>query len=128
MTASLTGKWQYKEISRFTSPDSKVDAVLVEGGGGATTSQLFMVYLVPAGTKPKLDTRTDSVFAADHIRGLKIYWKQPKLLRIQYDEARILQFINVWYTAEVEKFRYVVEVRLDPTATDFSLPPEIRQW
>ncbi len=123
---SLTGKWEYKETGRITSPDAKVDATLVEGSGGATTPKLLEVYLLPAGAKLRLNERADLVFAADHVKGLKIFWKQPKLLRIQYDEARILHFKNIWDAPQ--DFRYVVEVRLDPTAADFSLPSGIRQW
>lgn len=126
---TLAGKWQYKEVSRVKSPDSQVEAVLVEGNAGATTSVVSKIYLVPAGAKLQVDERADSdLFAADHIKGLKILWKKPKLLQVQYDEARILRFKNFWYSAEVQNFRYVVEVRLDPTATDFSLPLSDRQW
>jgi len=125
---TLAGKWQYKEMSRIKSPDSRVDAVLVEGDAGATTSVLSKIYLVPARSKLQIEERADSVFAADHIKGLKIIWKQPKLLSIQYDEARILQFKNFWQNAEVQDFRYVVEVQLNPTATNFSLPLSDRQW
>jgi hypothetical protein len=124
---TLAGKWEYKETNRITSPDTQVDAVLVEGDAGATTSEVSKVYLLPKGTKLELDKRSDAVFAADHVKALRITWKQSKLLQIQYEEARILQFKNFWRRAELQDFRYVVEIRLEPTASDFSLPLSDRQ-
>jgi hypothetical protein len=101
---------------------------LVTGDGGATTSELSRVYLVPAGQPLRIKAEHDCVFTADHIKALTIVWEKPQLLGIQYDEARILQFKNFWQSAEVQNFRYVVETRLKPTATDFSLPLSDRKW
>ncbi len=127
-TSSLAGKWEYKEVKRTGSPGSLVEAVLVTGDAGATTSTSSMVYLVPAGARLEVKEEGDCIFAADHIKGLSIVWKKPQLLEIQYDEARILQFKNFWQSAHVQNFRYIVEIRLGPTATDFSLPLSDRKW
>lgn len=124
---TLAGKWQYKEVSRFAAPDSQVDAVLVEGDAGATTSTVFMIYLVPAGAKVELDPRTDrDVFAADHLKGFNVVWKEGRLLEIQYEEARILGFRNFWYGRDAENTRYVVELRLKPAQTEHALPLQDR--
>lgn len=37
----------FDEVSRVTSPSGKVDAVLVERNGGATTSFSYEVFVVP---------------------------------------------------------------------------------
>lgn len=87
-----------------------------------------MLYLVPAGARLRVKEEGDCIFAADHIKGLNIHWKEPQLLEIQYDEARIFQFKNFWQSAEVQNFRYVLEIRLGPTATGFSLPLSDRKW
>jgi len=125
---TLAGKWEYNEVSRTNSPNSLVDAVLVTGDAGATTSTSSMVYLLPKGAQFRVREEDDCIFAADHVKGLNIVWKKPQLLEIQYDEARILKFKNFWQTAEVQSFRHVVEIRLGPTTTDFSLPLRDRQW
>src|SRR5215475_9506392 len=39
----------FDEVSRITSPSGKVDAVLVERNGGATTSFSYDVFVVPKG-------------------------------------------------------------------------------
>ena len=68
------------------------------------------------------------VFAADHMKNLKVLWKGPKLLQITYDEARILSFKNFWYHRDVQDFHYVVEIQLNPTSAGFSLPRGDREW
>ena len=50
------GSWEYLEIGRFKSPDSLVDAVLIEGGGGATTSTIQYVCLLPQAAEQKPQT------------------------------------------------------------------------
>src|SRR5215471_12909413 len=113
---SPAGEWSYEEIGRVKSPDSIVDAVLVRGNGGATTSFSFSVFIVPAGTKFENDSTffKSSVFTADHVDGLQLRWMEPKLLGIQYKEARIFQFRNNWNRQEVQEFHYVVEIKLLP--------------
>lgn len=44
------GGWHYEEIGRVKAPDGVVEAVLVRGNGGATTSYSFSVFLVPGAT------------------------------------------------------------------------------
>jgi hypothetical protein len=65
---SRAGDYQYKEEQRIKSPDSKFEAVLVTGDGGATTSTTTFLIIVPTGQKIKTDDslRSDVVFAADH--------------------------------------------------------------
>jgi hypothetical protein len=120
----LAGSWEYKEVSRIKSPDSLVDAVVVTGDAGATTSTTTILFIVPAGAKIDLKKLPDGgqVFVADHIKNLSVMWKQAQLLKIQYDEARIFKFSNVWMNKEVRNYQYVVEAQLAPTSTEFSLP------
>jgi hypothetical protein len=113
-----------EEISRVSSPDSVVDAVLVEVNGGATTSTEYYLYIVPKGEKYKKGYQS---LVIDHDKGLKIFWKQDKFLVIEYDEGRILQFRNYWEAREVQNFKYVVELRLVPKTDTFSLSEEDRR-
>jgi hypothetical protein len=119
---SLAGSWVYKEVMRITSPDGRVDAVVVSGDGGATTSLVYSVYLVPVGGKVERGERDGSNFDADHFKGFGVSWKESRILEIKYDEARILDFRNYWYSREVDDFNYVVEVVLAPTRAESSLP------
>ncbi len=120
---TLAGKWKYTEIRRVKSPDSQIEAVLVEGDAGATTSAYSKIYLVPTGAKLEVDERADAdVFAADHLKGFNIVWKEGRLLEIQYEEARILGFRNFWYGRSVHDANYVVELQLRPATTNRALP------
>lgn len=112
------------------SPDSLVDAVVVIGDAGATTSTTTILFIVPVGAKIDLKKLPDKgeVFVADHIKNLSVMWKQAQLLKIQYDEARISKFSNFWMSKEVRDFQYVVEAQLAPTSTGFSLPWKDRVW
>lgn len=126
VAGSLCGcsDWKYAEIKRVTSPDSTFDAVLAGGSAGATTSQMYTAFVVRrGGTLPDPDR---SVFAADHVDGLDIRWKGPKLLEINYREARIHQFRNhVVPDASTSPF-YVVEINLTHAGEASALPPEDR--
>jgi hypothetical protein len=125
---SWAGTWEYKEISRIKSPDSLVEAVIVEGDAGATTSTVTYIYLVPAGKAVDTATTEKSLFAADHLKNFKVEWKESKLLEIHYNEAEIFNFRNFWQSRDIQDFHYVVEAKLVPTSTDFSLPARDRNW
>ena len=45
---------------------------------------------------------------------MKLEWNVDKILEIHYDEARIFQFKNFWYSKDVQNFQYVVELKLAP--------------
>ena len=52
------------EVARTTSPSGKVDAVLVESSGGATTSFGYAVFVVPAGKSTWLYKKVASFYDA----------------------------------------------------------------
>ena len=115
---NIAGEWHYQEIERVKSPDGIVDAVLVRGGGGATTGFVFSVFIVPSGMpfdeKSELFNQEDALFSAEHLENLKLMWKEPKFLEIRYDKARIFKFKNYWRKEQVQDYKYVVEIRLVP--------------
>ncbi len=70
-----------KELLRITSPDGKVDAVLVKGDCGATTSYSYDIFIVPRGESTK---KTKAVFKADHVKNESLQWLAPKILEVKY--------------------------------------------
>ena len=106
------------EVARISSPDAKLDAVVIRTNVNATTPYGHDIYLVPTGSKPKYDRAN---FRADHFEGWKVTWEQPKLLEIEYDEARIFHFSNFWQSIDFDEARYVVEIRLAPRSPINSL-------
>jgi hypothetical protein len=116
---------RHEEIGRVKSPDGVVDAVLVRGNGGATTSFTYSVFLVPAGTSfnetaPVFEPDF-AKFLADHQVGLELVWRRPKFLEIRFAKARIFRFSNFWHSREVQDYRYIVELRLVPSDEASSL-------
>jgi len=103
------------------SPDGVVDAVQVRGNCGATTSFSENVFIVQSGAKMPAPKDQCRVFSADHVEGLKLQWREPKVLEIHYKEARIFHFKNFWHSKDVQNFTYVVEIRLKPETKDYSL-------
>lgn len=115
---TLSGSWQYKEISRFPSPDNVLEVVVMSADGGATTSKITEIYILPKGADSSSREKADLMFAADHINGLKVQWRTGRIITVQFDEARILAFKNYWSNPEL---RIVVEAQLAPRNPDTSL-------
>lgn len=126
---NLAGDWVFKEVGRIKSPDGQVEALIVTGEAGATTSLETLVLIVEPGGQVKTQKLLNSkaMFRASHLKNFKVVWKEPKLLEIQYDEARIDQFKNLWESWKGRDMSYAVEVRLNPTSSTFSVPFEDRK-
>jgi hypothetical protein len=114
---------QRAEISRVTSPDGVVDAVMIEKNCGAPCSIDHAVFVVPKGQKVPQDS-DQAVFSADDISSDKLVWKQSHLLEVSYGRAFVLNFRNVAYpfypTKNDHAPAYRVEIRLAPTSSAFS--------
>ncbi len=115
------------QVIRVTSPDGKLDAVMVrEMYGGAVGGTEWYVYIVPKSVSGPSD-RQDPVFDASDLTAERLVWQQPHLLEIGYDRAAIEKFRNLWALDEVESVGssgegdYFVEIRLAPSSADYSL-------
>ena len=113
------------EVTRATSPNGQLDAVLVrEDGGGAAGGWDWSVYIVAKGN-PVVRPRSRSLFNAGTLTDEKIIWTREHLLEIHYDIAYINQFTNIWGSSELQnggegRNEYFVEIRLAPSSRDFS--------
>lgn len=99
------------ELGRIASPDSVVDAIIMEDrGGGATSRITTLIYIIPVGEKVNdFDTYR---FTATKVDSISIRWIQQGILEIHYKKAEISNFRNIWYSRQVANFHYVVELRL----------------
>jgi hypothetical protein len=83
----------YHEIGRLSSPDSLHDVIILKDTT-STEPRLVRVYISKTGSSFK---NFDAVtLLADHLYGLSIIWRNPKLLEIHYRKARIFKFYNIW--------------------------------
>jgi hypothetical protein len=115
------------EEARVTSPNGRLDAILIrDDGGGAAGGWEWYVYIVSKGAIVD-ESKAHPVFNAGTLTGEKLVWNQEHLLEIQYDVAYINQFKNIWGSAEINNAgttggsEYLVEIRLAPSHPDFSL-------
>jgi hypothetical protein len=114
------------ELSRVTSPNGQLDAVLTQDFyGGAVGGVDSEVYIVRKGASVKLESAY-TILQADPFTKAKLVWKQDHLLQIYYDVAHIERFRNLWGLHEVENVGstgerdFDVEIRLEPLS-DFSI-------
>lgn len=106
------------ERARVTSPDGTLQAVVAERASSATVSTPIELYLVPIyGTLP-----SEPVLLGDRFENLRVSWKGPTLVEVQYDKGRIFRFTNFWQSSNPEQSQHVVEIRLKPSSDSFSLP------
>lgn len=119
----LAGSWVFKEAKRIKSPDGQAEAIILTGEAGATTStETFILIAGVGGRVVDKNVFKDAVFQADHLKNFNAVWKEPGLLEIQYEEARIDHFRNQWIIVEGRDKSYPVEIRLRPTSLTFSVP------
>lgn len=88
--SGLVGEPSKDEVARVVSPSGKVDAVLFETNGGATTSFGYEVYVVEHGAKPS-GSPAVSLYGAvrnEHAYGANLVWPSPDSLAIEYLSAK----------------------------------------
>ena len=81
-------KWD--EVARAPSPNGKIDAVLLETSGGATTTYQYAVRLVKkdGGVSESISTAT-LVGAArnEQAYGVNLRWESSTVLKVEYQSA-----------------------------------------
>ena len=109
----------FEEITRKSSPDGKVDAVVLKINTHSTTPYSYRLYIVPK--DKKVQNIENELFLANRVDELLINWEANKLLEINYKNARIFHFSNFWHSKEVDNFKYIVELKLHPKKNLVSL-------
>ena len=108
------------EVARIPGPDQRVDAVLVETNGGATTSFGYELYLVrPGRAVPPRSQRVADLYGAvrsDSAYGVDLRWAGPAELRVQYLHANAIEVERPTATVDGR----VVHVVLDSGVADLT--------
>jgi hypothetical protein len=98
---------EHRELARISSPDQKLEAILVwEFGGGAAGSSEHYLYLVDTGPK---ESRQKPVWEGGNCNGTAISWLDGHTLQITYPSpyCTIRQFTNKWYSpSQIQNDRY----------------------
>lgn len=88
--SALLGEPSKDEVARVVSPSGKVDAVLIETNGGATTSFGYEVYVVEHDARPS-GSPAVSLYSAvrnPHAYGANLVWLSPDSLAVEYLSAK----------------------------------------
>jgi hypothetical protein len=88
--SGLVGEPSKDEVARVVSPSGKVDALLFESNGGATTSFGYEAYVVERGAKPT-GSPVVSLYGAvrnEHAYGANLVWSSPDSLAVEYLSAK----------------------------------------
>lgn len=97
-----------QEFSRSTSPDSKLDVVILQVNPGAFSSYLYELYIVPAGEKAGTFRGDPPIMRTAEGDQLKAHWVAAHFLSVDYGNSHIQQFANLWYSQKVPE--YYVEI------------------
>lgn len=114
---SIANYFVQKEILRISSPDNKVDAVVIEVDGGAINPIIHAIYVVEKGEDVfwKKGYCYDKVFQGSSIGGLKIKWVyEGQLLEIHHSYGHVDYFKdNIEFLMDQDSRVYEVDIRLN---------------
>lgn len=88
--SGLIGEPSNDEVARVVSPSGKVDAVLFETNGGATTSFGYDIYIVEHGAKPS-GSPAISLYGAVRSQsayGANLKWVSPNSVAVEFLSAK----------------------------------------
>jgi hypothetical protein len=112
-----------KELQRVTSPDGRVDAVLVVRLEPTVSPNGYEVYIVPHNQKPE---QRYLVLGGEKFENARVAWRRARFLEIYYTQGCINVYHNSWQTRD--DLSYYVEIRLMPPAEKSEIPPGPFGW
>lgn len=121
LISGMFGEPSKDEVARVVSPSGKVDAVLFETNGGATTSFGYEVYVVEHGAKP-LDSPAVSLYGAvrnPHAYGANLVWPSSGLLAVEYLSAKSAKLNTHTQSVGTQAIHFVLREGI----TDNAAPP-----
>ena len=83
------------EVIRLTSPDGKLDAVMIGKHAGAMSTTRYMAYIIPK--SHEVSKNDIAVFQGKRVLDEKFTWIDNQTLLIQYSKADIYHFQNYIY-------------------------------
>ena len=107
------------EVARVSSPDGRVDAVLVETNGGATTSFGYEIHIVEKGKSyGQAATTLYGALRNENAYGANLRWLTDSDLMVEYQRARA-QVIEKTFVRVVGRD---IRIVLRPGVSDSNAP------
>ena len=119
LLASVWGCGRYEEIARLSSPDGRVDAVVVEVDAGAGNPFVYWLYVVPRGGAWR--TGGERLSYSDPVR-FRVAWADARHLELCYDDARFYPAPERSSPASGQAPEDLVEVKLVKPAANCTAP------
>jgi hypothetical protein len=120
LAIALPGCWSYDEVARVAHLDSPLEAVVVEGNGGATTSFSYDIYVVEEGRPYRRGDMVAGLYGAvrsSSAYGVNLHWVGDTL-RIEYLSARQ----DTLFRSMLERSGRRISVQLAPGIVDSTAP------
>jgi hypothetical protein len=112
----------HDEVARVRSPDGKIDAVLVESNGGATTSLWYDVHVVEAGASYRSESSVAHLYGAgrnESAFGVNLVWLNSAQVEVQFLSAQTSSVSPM----PIRLAGVEVSVSLRPGIVDAKAPP-----
>lgn len=119
--SGLVGEPSKDEVARVVSPSGKVDAVLFETSGGATTSFGYQVYVVEHGAQPS-GSPAVSLYGAvrnQHAYGANLSWPSSNSMAVEYLTAKSVKVNAHTRTVETQ----AIHITFREGMADETAPP-----
>lgn len=101
-----------EEMQRITSPDGKIDLVVMRENYGATTSFVYLVYLVDK--NEKISKRDKGYrFVAEKAHEMYLEWNDNYNVTIHYpQETKIAGYRNYYYHYNNDGSFYTISIHI----------------
>lgn len=93
-----------REVSRTTSPDGVLDAVVMQYNPGAFSSFIYELYLVPRGAKVTKLSGDPAIVHTSEGDALVASWVKPHFLSVIIGNSHVTFFGNLWYSNRVPDY------------------------
>jgi hypothetical protein len=127
----LAGELSKDEVARAISPTGKVDAVLLETNGGATTSFGYEIYTVEHRAQPS-GSPAVSLYGAirsQHAYGANLKWTSPDSVAVEFLSAKSAKIEKPVVSVGTQTVHLVIhEGVLDNAAPSGGMLYNLRGW
>jgi hypothetical protein len=117
--SGLAGEPSKDEVARVVSPTGRVDAVVFETNGGATTSFGYEIYVVEHGAQPA-GSPAISLYGAvrnEHAYGANLKWASPDSIAVEFLSAKTAKINQQTQSIGTQAIHFAVhEGVTDPAA------------
>lgn len=111
-----------KELLRSTSPDGRLDAIVMQNNPGAFSSFQYLLFFAPRGERIKTVPDDPAIVSTSEGDELKVHWTSPHFIEIYPGNSHVKFFANYWYSAKMPN--YGVELDYAPSPSRHFLKPD----